>query len=450
MRFLRHRKMPGQAAVIATALAAAVGGLATPAISALASTTGPAATTPASGTPYLAITKTQQTIKQLVKCGNTMFAVGRLWSVYQNGTKYSRDNVFSFSATAPYTMTGWDPQVDGAVNSIAFTNGHGCGTAFIGGSFTSVDGQAATNIAAVSTTNGALDTQFERYTNGTVDTLVGYKDHLLTGGEFTRTNGYSRYYFESLSPSTGKVDDFVNLHVEGNVTGNPREVYNQQISHSGSLDLVEGNFRTVGGQYREQILMLNLAGSTAQVTGWSSPEFSERCWAKEAFYVRGAAWSPDDSTVYVADTGFHPINWTSGKFPLWGLCDAAAAFPATQTSVKDKWIAYTGCDSYYSVAADDSAVYVAGHPRWTHNQGGCNNAGPGAFKDYGLQGLTPANGSVLTSSGGGPKYTMSRANGDDMLMTSAGLWIASTNRFGSNSCEGASDHSGICLLPDPS
>jgi hypothetical protein len=34
-----------------------------------------------------------------------------------------------------------------------------------------------------------------------------------------------------------------------------------------------------------------------------------------------------------------------------------------------------------------------------------------------------------------------------MMITSAGLWIASTNRFGSNECDGVTNHSGICLLP---
>ena len=42
---------------------------------------------------------------------------------------------------------------------------------------------------------------------------------------------------------------------------------------------------------------------------------------------------------------------------------------------------------------------------------------------------------------------MSRANADDMLLTGAGLWIASSNRFGSDMCGGVGGHSGICLLP---
>jgi hypothetical protein len=87
----------------------------------------------------------------------------------------------------------------------------------LGGSFTSVNGTPATNIAEISTTTGTVVPTFGDYANGKVDTLLGYQDHL---------------------------------------------VYNQQLSHGGTLDLVEGNFISVDGQPREQIFMLNLAAST--------------------------------------------------------------------------------------------------------------------------------------------------------------------------------------------
>jgi hypothetical protein len=50
-------------------------------------------------------------------------------------------------------------------------------------------------------------------------------------------------------------------------------------------------------------------------------------------------------------------------------------------------------------------------------------------------------------SGGRARYTMSKANADDMVITRAGLWIASSNRWDSDSCGPDADHSGICLLP---
>jgi len=454
MRYLCPRRLLGAAGVIAVALAAGAGGSASQALAGRptatagsdAVATGPVSATPATGTPQLVKTSSQEQIRQLVKCGSTMYAVGSFTEISQGGTTYSRNNVFSFSTTAPYTVSGWNVNVNGKVNTIGFTSGHGCGYAFLGGNFTSVHGTPATNIAEVSTTTGAVVTSFGHNANGPVDTIFGYLDHLLVGGEFTVTNGYSRYYYESLNPSTGKDDGFINLHVQGQIATNARQIFNQQLSHTGNLMLVEGNFTTIAGQHRQQIFMLSLNTSPATLTGWTSPEFNGNCIAKESFYVRSAAWSPDDSTVYIADTGDHPLNWTNGSYPLTGLCDAAASFPATQTSVSHNWIEYTGCDSYYSVAADSGAVYVSGHPRWAENPNGCNFAGSGAVADYGLQGLNPGNGTVEMS-GGAPMYSSSRANADDMLITSAGLWIASTNRFGSNVCDGVSGLSGICFLP---
>ncbi len=416
--------------------------------SALASVTP----TPASGTPELAPTGTTEQIRQLVQCGQTMYAVGSFTSIQRNGTTYARNNIFSFGAVAPYAVTTWNPNVNGVVNSIAFS-GTSCATAYIGGKFSSVHGTAATDIAAISTSTGAVQTGFSHSANGQVETLLGYQGHLLVGGYFTSINGSSAdKYMASLSPVTGKDDGFISLNISGNyqycnpsgtkcASPNPTRVYNQQLSHGGSLDLVEGDFTSVGGRSRQQIFMLNLAGTTAAVTGWTSSAFNQHCTFGEPFYVRAASWSPDDATVYVGTTGFHLADW-NGQFPLTGLCDVAAAFPASQAGVGTKWINYTGCDSLYSTAADSTTAYFGGHERWSQNPSGCDFAGPGAISAPGMEGLSPANG-LLTFN-----PTRSRGLGaDDMLLTKAGLWIASDNFDGSDKCAGVSGHAGICFLP---
>ena len=448
MRFLSTRRLPGRVGVIAVALAAGSAGFAYPALAGTTAATAGVSPTPANGTPQIVrVGKGTETVRQLVKCGDRMYAVGDFTSVKQGGKTFARNNVFSFSATKPYTVSGMNVDVNGEVNSIAFVPQRGCGDAYIGGTFTSVHGTSASNIAEVNTSTGAVVTSFGRDANGTVDTLLGYKDHLLAGGSFTQTNGHARNFYASLNPFNGKDDGFIGLSISGRVPNDPAKIYNQQLSHSGNLLLVEGNFTSVGGQPRQQIFMLNLGGSTAKVTGWTSPEFSQPCILRESFYLRSAAWSPDDATIYTASTGDHALNRQMGSFPLTGLCDSAAAFPATQQSVSHKWIEYDGCDSYFSVAADAGDVYVAGHPRWADNPNGCNHAGPGAVADHGLQGLDPGTGHVLLNSGGQALYTMSPANADDMLITGAGLWIASSTRFGSVTCGGVGGHAGICFLP---
>jgi hypothetical protein len=474
-----HRpKFRAGAAAAAGVLALSLAGYAAPAaasaaVSSRAGVQPPGAVEPkpAAGTPELVpdTGSTLDSIQQMVQCGSTMFAVGSFSQISQNGTTYSRSNVFSFDASSPYTITSWAPQVNGTVNSITF-NGGNCADAYIGGNFTSVNGTKVEDIAEIDTTAGNVVSTFGHTTaGGQVETLLGVDGHILVGGYFTSINGSSSDpYMASVSPVTGQDDGFLHLKISGYyhycsspggcTTGKTSSVKNQQLSHNGDYDLVEGDFTSVGGLPRQQIFMLNLTTDPASVTAWTSPQWdgsnsSEpyRCMPVEAFYIRSAAWSPDDSTVYIADTGFHPAGGSTGKTPRTGLCDAAAAFPATLGQVTDKWIEYTGCDSYYSVAADDGAVYVAGHPRWAENSDDCNAAGAGAIKDYGLQGLNPSTGGVeLRGTGTTPVYTMSRANADNMLITSAGLWISSTNRFGSQSCQQVSGHSGICMLPYPS
>jgi hypothetical protein len=430
-----------RAGLAVTAAAVTMAGWALPAQAA----TGPVSSKPASGTPQLAPNGSTEQVRQLAQCGSTMYAVGTFTEIQRSSTTYGRNNAFSFLASSPYTVTSWNPNVNGIVNSISFSPD--CSEAYLGGKFTSVNGTAVKNIAEVSTSTGAVNPAFGPSANGQVETLLTYGTHILTGGYFTSINSSSANpYFTSLNAVTGKDDGFLHLSISGNyqfpgVSTNPTRVYNQQLSHGGTLDLVEGDFTSVGGLPRQQIFMLNLSGSTAAVTPWTSPEFSQDCATVEPFYVKAASWSPDGSKVYVGTTGYHPNGMPVGATPRTGLCDAAAAFRATQGTVAHLWVNYTGCDSLYSTAADTSTAYFGGHERWFDNPNDCDAAGPGAVSAPGMVGLNPS---------GAISFNPTRDRGlgaDDMLITSAGLWIASDNFDGSNRCGGVSGHAGICLLP---
>jgi hypothetical protein len=445
----------GPGAVIA---AAVVLGAALSVTSASAAPLGPVSGAAAAGTPALNTTGTTEQVRQLVQCGGTMYSVGTFTSIRRYSTVYSRNNIFSFSATSPFMMTSWNPDVNGIVNSIAF-NGSDCSHAYIGGDFTSVDGTAVKNIAEIDTTTGAVVPGFGHNASGQVETLLVYGTHLLVGGYYKSINGSSADpYMTSLNLTTGADDGFVHLNISGNynfpgVASNGTRVYNQQLSHGGTLDLVEGDFTSVGGLGRQQIFMLDLSGTSAKVTGWTSPEFDGskgnlpggypyQCATVEPFYLQAASWSPDDATIYIATTGYKPWNLPAGSYPRSGLCDVAAAFPSTQQSVLHKWINYTGCDSLYSTAADASTAYFGGHERWSENPDGCDAAGPGAISAPGMEGLSPSTGLLTFNPTRGRGY-----GADDMLLSGAGLWIASDNFDGSNQCGGVSGHSGICFLP---
>jgi hypothetical protein len=417
---------------------------------------GPVSPTPALNTPHLPTTGPTMQIRQLVQCGPTMYAVGTFSSIIKGSATYDRNGAFSFQATFPFTVTAWNPDVNGRVDTIAFNHGD-CGYAYLGGQFTQIGSTSVKNIAKVDTTTGAVMPGFARKASGHVFTITSIHNHLLVGGAFTGINGStSAPYFTSLNPSTGRDDGYLALDISGNYvytddagrssTTNATKIYNQQLSPDGTRELVEGVFTSIGGQPRRQVAMLDLGTAQATTSAWYAPEFDSNCAANLPFYAQDAAWAPDGSSIYVGTTGYKPANGPgfSGHEPRAGLCDAMSAFPATPETVTHQWINYTGCDSVYTAAADASTAYFGGHERWASNPRSCDFGGRGSVDAPGMVGLSPSTGAVT--------FNPRRDRGlgaDDMLITSAGLWIASDNFEGSNMCGGVSNLSGICFMPYP-
>jgi hypothetical protein len=72
-----------------------------------------------------------------------MYAVGTISAIGQGSLRYTRSNAFSFSATTG-AVTAWSPQVNGIVHTVALSPD--CLTAYLGGTFTSVNGVAVKNL----------------------------------------------------------------------------------------------------------------------------------------------------------------------------------------------------------------------------------------------------------------------------------------------------------------
>ncbi len=74
----------------------------------------------------------------------------------------------------------------------------------------------------------------------------------------------------------------------------------------------------------------------------------------------GSTWSW--TKIYIGTTGYHPNGWPVGETPRNGLCDAAAAFPATQSECCQ-------LDQLHrlrlAAAADANAANFAGHERYS-------------------------------------------------------------------------------------
>src|SRR5690242_12696855 len=227
MRRPGHWRLWGTAGVMIVALVTGASGFASASSAApkasgqagraiVAAAAGPVSPKPASGTPHLRLRTTlDNVIRQIVQCGNTMYAVGGFTKILWNGATYTRHNIFSFQATAPYRITSWNPDANERVNSIALSAN--CGHAYIGGDFTSVHGTAAGHLANVRTSNGTVVLDWQHQANNAVNTVrLTPNGHLLVGGLFTRINGHTNHpYLASLNPSTGATQGYLNLRISG-------------------------------------------------------------------------------------------------------------------------------------------------------------------------------------------------------------------------------------------
>lgn len=414
-------------ALVAGGVAAAVAAFS--AVSAASAATVQSAA--ASYTPYLA--SADSTVRQMVQCGTRMYAVGTFTSIGAPGkANVTRNNVFAFSATTG-AIASWNPNVNGTVYSIAVSAD--CSTAYLGGSFTTVHGTSVANLAKVDTSTGAVDTAFKPLPNKVVYTLLIHGGHLLVGGAFKTIGGVSRASMASINPANGAVDPYVNLGISGTIGTGTQRVYKFAVNHAGTQLIAMGSYLQVAGQPRQQAFVLDLGATSTTLDAWFAPDFNLACISRLPYYVQAATWSPDDTRMYFATTGREGVS---------PLCDTVSAWNATPDSNQSPlWVNPTGCDSLFSIAADDSNVYVGGHQRWMSNFGVCESFNPGAITRQGIADVSPVDGSVTPWD-----PTRSRGHGaDDMLLTPAGLWVASDNFFGANDCAGVF-HPGICFFPN--
>lgn len=395
-------------------------------------------------TPQLGTSGTDgsvEQVRQIVQCGSTMYAVGTFTQVKNAGSTalIARNNAFAFSAVAPYRVTGWNPNVNGMVDTAECA---GDGSILLGGRFTSAGGNTAVrNIARVDGTSGAA-LPFGLKAGGRVAHIEVLAGHALVGGYFAG-------YLTSVNPITGASDGYRMPSISGSyndypgVASNSTRIWNMTPSPKGDAVLMTGVFDNVGGQHHEQIFRLNLTAGSATVSAWAPTELESHCATVEPFYAQDAAWSPDGSMIYTATTGYKPYDQPSSA-PRTGPCDAVIAYSASEVRFNGhRWINYTGCDSFFSVAADATTVFAGGHQRWVSNPNGCDWGGPGSVAQPGLAEFYPTDGSYQ------PGPSRGRGLGaDDLLRTSAGLWVASDNQANTSTCAGKPNHMGICFLPN--
>lgn len=147
--------------------------------------------------------------------------------------------------------TGFDPNVDGWVHSLAL---QGDGEILVGGNFSKVGGVTRTDLARLNT-DGSLDSSFNGNVNGETglrSILIQPDNKIVIGGFFSSVRGATRNNLARLNP-----DSTLDTSFNPNVS---TYVYTMAAQADGKL-LIGGEFTVVGTVTRTFIARLNPDGA---------------------------------------------------------------------------------------------------------------------------------------------------------------------------------------------
>jgi PKD repeat protein len=331
-------------------------------------------------------------VQAIASVGSTMVIGGTFTSV--DGV--TRQRIAAFNA-ATGDLTSFAPTVDGEVDAVL--PGPDDHSVYVGGAFTQVNSTTEQFLTLLDLNTGAIVAGFNppAFDYGQIKDLAIRGNRLYAAGFFSRAGGKPHGGLASFNATTGALDPFMNVQVAGrhNDSGSGAQgwigPWDLAIAPNGSTMVVTGNFKTVDGLDRDQVVMIDLTGAAAVVVpGWQTNRYKPYCfnWAYDT-YVRGVEFSPDSSYFVITATG----GGVGGT-----LCDATARFETTARGldIQPTWVNESGGDTMWGVTITSTAIFAGGHSRWSNNPTASDQAGAGAVPRPGLSALDPVSGRPLT------------------------------------------------------
>lgn len=370
---------------------------------------------PANWTPHVL----DGIVNTIVPVGNQIVAGGTFTQVKEpGGPILARTNLFAFDATTGAINPNFAPTLDGEVLSLA-TDGSGT-SVFVGGSFTTVNGQRNRRLVKLSLATGQRMTFAGKINSGAgVYDMLVRNNKLYIGGAFSTVNKTTRQRIAAFDLPAGTLDPSLHVAFVGQHNGGTVRVHKFDISPDGTKLVAIGNFLTADGLARRQIAMLDLTTTPVSVANWQTNRFVNQCTSRFDTYLRDIDFDPTGQYFVIGTTG----AWMGG--PGAGvLCDSVSRWKtsATGTGVQPEWVDYTGGDTTFSVAATGTAVYVGGHQRWWNNPFSADRQGPGAVSRPGIAALDPLNGVPFQWN---PVRDPRGLGVQALVATDAGLWVGS-------------------------
>lgn len=369
----RRRRLPAllaAAALVLSGLAALTAGPSAVADSAPQNPSDPD-TPPTVSADALPTVQINGVVWSQVVVGNRVYAGGSFSTARPaggGGTTVPRSNLLAYDITNGQLITSFNPTLNGQVRTVALSPD---GTRlYVGGDFTTVNGQTRRRIAAFNAQTGALITNFAPSMDYQVHAIAPTNTTVYIGGNFGAVGNQNRGNLAAVSASNGAL-----LNWAPQATGG--YVWSMAINPQGTKVAVGGSFTALNGSNNPGYGL----GMVDATTGASLPMAVNQ-------YVRNGTSDGAITTLTADANNVYGGGYTFGRSGgTWEGMFAASWDGGTPVFLND-------ChgDSY-SLAVQSGVLYSASHAHYCENIDGIRQ-GDGGVGDYPYfravaMGLTP-------------------------------------------------------------
>jgi PKD repeat protein len=291
--------------------------------------------------------------------GNRVYAGGSFTTARPpggSGGTVSRTHLLAYDITTGALVNGFAPTLNGQVLSVALSPDQT--RLYVGGEFTTVNGQTRRRIAAFNAATGALITSFAPPVNYDVHAIVATNTTVYAGGNFGGVGNQNRANLAAFNASNGAL-----LNWAPQATGG--YVWSMAMNPAGTKIAVGGSFTALNGSSNPGYGL----GMVDATTGASLPMAVNN-------YVRNGTADGAITTLTADAENVYGGGYTFGK--TGGTWEGM--FAASWDGGAVTWLNDCHGDSY-SMHAQGDVVYTASHTHYCENIDGIRQ-GDGGVGDY--------------------------------------------------------------------
>ena len=299
--------------------------------------------------------------------GNTVYVGGAFTSARPAGSpagtnETPRANLLAYDIRTGALITSFDPVVNQQV--LAITASPDGARIYIGGDFTTVDGQTRNRVAALDAATGELIAGWAPSVNSQVRTLAATNSTVYMGGSITAVGGVSRSRLAAVTASNAGLLPWAPVPgvgpTSGNRDGNPStsdQVLGMVLTSGDTQVVVSGRFDSLN------TVRATGVGALDAVTGATRPYAINQLITNQG--INAAVYSLSTDGTVVVGTGYD----FSGPGNLEGSFTVVAD--------TGRVLAINDCHGdHYDSFVTGGVVYIAGHAHDCSNIGGFKEQNP--------------------------------------------------------------------------